>query len=154
MTVLEHEKRDLHEPMLRINSTGWGIRLATVVQISVLIFAGGGAWWSITLKQDHIIDKVTGTIQILERKVDDVSAGLDRKIEALSVNIERNRQERQTDITELRKEGQSAGKDITRLQEQLKNLELLLGDIRRRAQEMDVLPSAEPPPHIGRMTAD
>ena len=110
------------EPMIRINHTGYGIRVATMVQVVVLLVPIIGAWYNLTAKQNYIVSEI-------ERN----ARAVDSQIQSLAALMERNRVERLGDIKDLRVTTSDLNSDLARVQEQIKNLQLLLGDIRKNS---------------------
>jgi len=122
--TISMEQASVHEPLIRINGSGWGIKMSTVLSIIAFVFVGGGAWYTVQLKQDAIA-----------MQVGSVALTVDKKLTELSLQIERNRLERLTDIKDLQTHQNEQTATQARLEEQIRNLGSLIGDIRHSKEE-------------------
>lgn len=97
--------RDTQEPMLRFNGTGWGVRWSTIIQASVVLFTMISAWMSLQNQIQNLTNK--------------------------TIEYETTREQIMKEIRELQKYDILSAVERARLQEQVSNISLLLGDIRR-----------------------
>lgn len=102
-----------HEPMVRLN--GWSIKLANIVQIAVIVLGGVGAWYTLTGQVERGIEK----------------------IEDLSALVAEHRKERISAIEKLTDALNGVQIEAARTGGKVENLELLLGDLRKRFDEID-----------------
>lgn len=98
------------EPMVHINGTDYGVKLSTIVQTIIVLIPMVGAWYNLNNGQLDLKDDVV----------------------ELKENIRQYKIEGANDRADLRNKTQNTREDIARLQEQLKNLQLLLGDLKKQ----------------------
>jgi hypothetical protein len=102
------------EPLVRVN--GWSIKISAIVQILAIVGGGFAAWYSLSSKVEMSLERLK-----------DVSS-----------RVEANRVERLEATEALRADTQRARETDARFGEQILNLQLLMGDVKRQIEGLDL----------------
>ena len=110
--------REIQEPMLRLNSTGFGIHLSTIIYAGVTLFVGAGAWYNLQSNQASFLEKLS----------------------AVQASINEARTEREVVAGALKAREIDDAADRARRDEQIGNMNLLIGDLRKTVDRLqDIL---------------
>lgn len=121
---------NLPEPMVRLNHSGYGIKIKDLVTIATLIFVGGGAYFVVDYKLSEISRAAENNAVALQKATADLKATIAAEIEELEKRREIARVERNEDIRRLNESVALGAQDRARLSQKVDNLEDLMKDIR------------------------
>jgi len=134
------EKKDLQEyrePMMRLNHSGYQVKVATLLQLAVFVFAGGGAFGLVKYQLNNLETKLVVTPASVQKSVDDMNGVIQAQLHDIKIQAEVARKERTADIKELERRVAHNETENARIGQQVSNLERLIEDIRdllRRAE--------------------
>ena len=108
---------DVQEPMIRLNSTGFGIHASTIIYAAVTLFVGGGAWYNLQATQSAFLEK----------------------IEAVQASLIEERADRTLIASALKAREIDDAADRARRDEQISNMNMLIGDLRKNVDRLNDL---------------
>ena len=103
--------------MIRLNSTGLGIHASTIIYAAVTLFVGGGAWYNLQATQSAFLEK----------------------IEAVQASLIEERADRTLIASALKAREIDDAADRARRDEQISNMNMLIGDLRKNVDRLNDL---------------
>lgn len=141
--MAEKDLQEYREPMMRINHSGYQVKVATLLQIAVFVFAGGGAFGLVKYQLNNLETKLVVTPASVQKSVDDMNKVIQSQLNDLKLQAEVARKERTADIKELERRVAHNETENARIGQQVSNLERLIEDVRdllRRAEAVEGKP--------------
>lgn len=129
--------------MMRINHSGYQVKVATLLQLAVFVFAGGGAFGLVKYQLNNLETKLVVTPASVQKSVDDMNRVIQTQLNDIKIQAEVARKERTADIKELERRVAHNETENARIGQQVSNLERLIEDVRdllRRAEAVEGKP--------------
>jgi len=141
--LAEKDLQEYREPMMRINHSGYQVKVATLLQLAVFVFAGGGAFGLVKYQLNNLETKLVVTPASVQKSVDDMNRVIQTQLNDIKIQAEVARKERTADIKELERRVAHNETENARIGQQVSNLERLIEDVRdllRRAEAVEGKP--------------
>ena len=107
----------VQEPMIKINSTGYGIHASTIIYAAVTLFIGGGAWYNLQASQQSFLER----------------------IETIQASLAEERADRNLVANALKAREIDDAADRARRDEQISNMNMLIADLRKNVDRLNEL---------------